>query len=236
MTALPAGEPELGPWTLRSVAQVAEEVLACARAARAASSRRGPLVVAVDGRSASGKSTLGAALQGAIEGSSLVHTDDVAWEHSFFDWHQLLVSGVLRPLAAGHDVAYRPQAWVARRREGAIGVSATTRVLVIEGVGASRQELTAWLDAALWVQSDVTLGRTRGIARDISLGRSPHEAERFWDEWMAEEQPFLARDRPWARADLAVLGTAGTDDAGPGQLLVSAPRRALEDRPADPAP
>jgi hypothetical protein len=30
--------------------------------------------------------------------SALVHTDDVAWRHSFFGWSDLLIEGVLKPL------------------------------------------------------------------------------------------------------------------------------------------
>ena len=50
--------------------------------------------------------------------------------------------------------------------------------------------------------------RRRGLERDASYGtRTPEEAEAFWDDWMTEEEPFYAADRPWERADLVVLGT-----------------------------
>ena len=65
----------------------------------------------------------------------------------------------------------------------------------------------------VWVQSDRTEARARGLARDASYGtRTPEEAEAFWDDWMTEEEPFYAADRPWERADLVVLGTP--PDAG----------------------
>ena len=52
----------------------------------------------------------------------------------------------------------------------------------------------------VWVQSDRTEARARGLARDASYGtRTPEEAEAFWDDWMTEEEPFRA-DRPWERA------------------------------------
>ena len=43
----------------------------------------------------------------------------------------------------------------------------------------------------------------------VKMGREgsievPAEAEKFWDEGMAEEIPFLNRHRPWERADLIV--------------------------------
>lgn len=220
-TRLPGEEPDLGPWRECSLARLAESVLAMASRRRQSSSRSGPLVVAVDGRSASGKTTLAAALHSFSDGAAVVHTDDIAWQHSFFDWDRLLVTALLEPVSAGREVVFRPEAWAANGRDGVIHLPAGRSLLLVEGVGASRRELASWLDAAVWVQSDAVDGRTRGIARDILLGREPDEAERFWDEWMGEEEPFLRRDRPWERVDLAVLGTAS---AGPDRWLVSPQR------------
>ena len=42
-----------------------------------------------------------------------------------------------------------------------------------------------------------SLNPLRGIARDGGT----REATEFWWEWSPEEQPFLAADRPWERAD-----------------------------------
>ena len=81
---------------------------------------------------------------------------------------------------------------------------ADARVLVLEGVGAGRASLATRADAVVWVQSDRNEARERGLRRDVELGRTPEEAERFWDEWMSAEEPFLAGDRPWERADLVV--------------------------------
>jgi hypothetical protein len=81
-------------------------------------------------------------------------------------------------------------------------------VLVLEGVGAGRGSLAARADVVVWVQSDHDEARERGLRRDVELGRSPEEAEAFWDEWMTAEEPFLAGDRPWGRADLVVSSRA----------------------------
>ena len=91
---------------------------------------------------------------------------------------------------------------------------ADVRVLVLEGVGAGRASLAAQADAVVWVQSDRDEARERGLRRDVELGRTGEEAERFWDEWMSAEEPFLARDRPWDRADLVVNSSAAEWAAG----------------------
>lgn len=59
------------------------------------------------------------------------------------------------------------------------------------------------VDSVVWVQADLERARARGITRD----GGDASAAAFWDEWMAEEFPFLAQQRPWERADVIVAGT-----------------------------
>jgi hypothetical protein len=191
-----AGEPEAGPWEARPIADVARDLLDLP-SARAT----GPCVIAVDGRSGAGKSTFAARVAEAVGGVAIVHSDDVAWHHSFFGWADLMRSGVLAPLRRGEDVAYRPPAWDERGRPGAIEASAGCAAVVVEGVGAGRRDLADLVDVLVWVQSDAHEARARGIERDGG-------DVAFWDEWEREEVPFLDRHRPWERADLIVAGTS----------------------------
>jgi hypothetical protein len=183
---LPDGEPDCGPWCPIALTDLYPTL-------------GRPRVLAVDGRSGSGKSTLVARLLATVPGAAVVHTDDVAWYHDFFDWADLLVDGVLVPWRAGRDVAYRPPAWDVRGRAGAITVSAEAPLLVVEGVGAGRRAFGSYVDTVIWVQTDRAVAARRGLERDDG-------DVAFWDEWEARERPFLAADRPWERADLVVSG------------------------------
>ena len=198
------GEPPAGPWRVASFGEFVGLVLG----PDAAPGRR-PRVIAIDGRSGSGKSTLAARLQNVMPASAIVRTDDVAWHHSAFGWAELLVEGVLELVRAGRAVHYRPPAWDARARPGAIEVPDGLDVVIVEGVGAGRRELAALVDTIVWVQSDFAESERRGIARDIALGVNGDRdaAIAFWHAWMAEELPFLARQRPWERATIIVAGT-----------------------------
>jgi hypothetical protein len=80
-------------------------------------------------------------------------------------------------------------------------VPAGCPLVVVEGVGVSRRDLTGWFELRLWVQSDRAEAYQRGVERD---GRP--DAEDFWAAWEAEEVPFLAADRPWERADAVLAG------------------------------
>lgn len=203
MTLL-AVEPVAGPWRVTTVDELAGIVLA-----GAGSLTGRPAVVAVDGRSAGGKTTLARRLSSAVPASAVVHTDDFAWQHSFFAWDELLTRGVLEPVRLGHAVHYRPPAWETHGRPGAIEVPAGLDLVVVEGVGAARRELADLLDAVVWVQSDFAEAERRGIARDLALGGhgGPEQTAAFWQEWMAHEVPFLERERPWERARVVVAGT-----------------------------
>ena len=187
--------------------------------------RAGARVVAVDGRSGAGKTTLAEWLAAALPRSVVVHTDDIAWFHARFDWAALMREGVLEPAVRGEAVAYRPPPWDARSRPGAVEVPADWDLLVIEGVGAGRAELAEVVDAVVWVQSDRDVSRARGIARDG--GDAAAVAE--WEDWQSEEVPFLARDRPWERAAVVVGGTGVAADLPPGWVLVAG-RPARRDR------
>ena len=180
-----------------------------------------PSLVLVDGRSAGGKTTF-ASLLAKLLGGAVVHTDDVAWNHSILGWEDALVTGVIEPWRRGEAVGYRPPGWVAHDRAGSVGIPAGVPV-VVEGVGAGRASLAPLADLVVWVQSDRALARTRGIERDASYGtRTVDEAEEFWDHWMTEEEPHLAADRPWERAGLVVL----TTPQGPGSTSGNDPASA----------
>jgi len=191
---LPDGEPRFGSWRVRPIDDVLRDVLGDLAG--------GPTLLAVDGRSGSGKTTVAERIVARVPGAAIVHTDDVAWYHAMFDWADPIADGVLAPLRRGEAVAFRPPPWDARGRPGAVTVPAGRPLVVVEGVGIARRGLAPFFDASVWVQADRTVAWARGLARD---GGDPAQ-EAFWHEWEAEEQPFLAADRPWERADVVVDG------------------------------
>jgi hypothetical protein len=210
--SLGPGEPAAGPWQVRPLADLLHMVLTAAGEPPGR-----PRVVAVDGRSAGGKTTIANRVRVAVPSSAVVHTDDVAWYESFFGWDTLLADGVLAPARRGEPVQFRPPAWDERSREGAIEVPADLDLLIVEGVGAARRELMPLLDAVVWVQSDMVEAERRGILRD---GGTP-EIAAFWHRWQAEELPFLAEDRPWERACVVVAGTVVLPHA-PHEVVLAA--------------
>lgn len=67
-------EPPAGPWRVEPLAWLVDLLLQTA-----GPMEERPPVIAVDGRSASGKSTLTERLCSGVRGGQVVHTDDIAW-------------------------------------------------------------------------------------------------------------------------------------------------------------
>jgi hypothetical protein len=186
-----------------------------------------PRVVAIDGRGGAGKTTLAQRLSTVVPGSAVVHTDDVAWHHAYFDWGAVLVENILRPLHRGEAVDFRPQAWITHGRPGSITVPAGAEFVWIEGTGIIREELAPWLDASMWMQGDLEEQERLLVARD---GDSPEQLEHVAN-WMREELPFMLREEPWARATVVVAGPAHLDHDPDTELVVAPP---TSPRPVEP--
>jgi energy-coupling factor transporter ATP-binding protein EcfA2 len=225
---LDRGEPPAGPWRVMPLVELAAMVL---EAIGPVVHR--PRIVAVDGRTASGKTTLARRLAGLVASSAVVHTDDVAWWHSAFDWSALMADGVLAPLRRGEAVTFRPPAWEARGRAGAVTVARGTSLLIVEGVGAGRRDIAHLVDAVIWVQSDRVIRDRREAAR-IAAGETDAELS---ESWVSEEVPFIADQRPWERAMVVVCGTPGlAHDADTEAVVANAPGRERTPRDGDDSP
>lgn len=187
-------EPPAGPWRAVPFADVVAELTAAAP----------NMVLAVDGRGSSGKTTLSARLQRFLgDRAATVHTDDIAWHHSVLDWDALLIEHVVEPFHRGDAIAYRPPGWVARGRPGAVVVPRDAEILIVEGVGSSRRSLAPHLAASVWVQSD----EPTIVARNWTRVDAGETTAADCEAWMAEENPFHAREAAWERATVITTGT-----------------------------
>ena len=223
---LAADEPEAGPWRVELLRTVATAVT---RRGPDGSSSGRPAVLAVDGRSNNGKTTVAARICDMVPGSVVIHTDDIAFAHSRFGWADLLIDGILVPVHQGQAVSYRPPRWDDHGREGSIEVPGGCPLLIIEGDGAGRREVAHLIDTLIWVQADEREAGRRAAARAANppaadlANKDPHGTPFDEEGWMAEEIPFNAAQRTWERADIIVCGTPEIPHDPSTQIVIAPP-------------
>ena len=154
-------------------------------------------IVAVDGAGGAGKSTLAELLSEALGAAPVVHTDDFASWDNPLDWWPRLLKEVLEPLARGETARYRRTNWGDDKYEE-WGQVAPSEFVILEGVSASREAFRPFLTYSIWVDAPPDLRLARGLERD------GEEARAQWEEWMAEEDRYVERERPQDRADLVL--------------------------------
>ncbi|GAA2744150.1 AAA family ATPase [Terrabacter aerolatus] len=162
------------------------------------------VVVALDGPSGAGKTTLASGVQLAL--SATAATAVVHMDHLYPGWDGLaeapglLTTEVLEPLARGDRAAYRVWSWVREEWAGTREVPAC-RFLVVEGCGSSVQPAGAYAAVSVFVDADVALRMRRGIERDGEAYRPQ------WLRWADQEATLFTADATRERADL-VLDTS----------------------------
>jgi uridine kinase len=172
-----------------------------------------PLLIALDGASAAGTSTLAAAV-GLRLSASVVAGDDFyrdlpeeqRWALTatqgvaeYFDW-QRLRHDVLEPLRAGRAARYRPFSWLP---EGGLDDRVVTLdpwpIVVLEGVYTGRPELRDLIDLAVLVQTPADERLRRLTARG-------HGNDAWWPRWGAAEDHYFTEICPAESFDLVVSG------------------------------
>jgi uridine kinase len=171
-------------------------------------------LVAIDGPGGAGKSTFAERLAGALGAAPVVHTDDFAsWDNQFEWWPRLQVE-VIDPLRAQRPGRYQRYDWTARDLAEWHEVPVAP-VVIVEGVGSGRRELTQVLAAIIWIETAAEVRLQRGIERD------GEELREFWNQWIAGETAHYAKDGTRDRADVIVDGNPRQQPAEPNRQYVA---------------
>ncbi|WP_235515472.1 AAA family ATPase [Curtobacterium sp. Leaf183] len=152
----------------------------------------GRSVVLVDGRSGTGKTTLGAALAREL-GAQLVHLDDV-----YPGWDGLraaadaVVSDVL-----GQPSGHRRWDWGASAPADWVALDPSAPI-VIEGCGALSRASAPLASVRVWLTADDAVRKRRALDRDGEVFRAE------WERWAHQEDAFIAAEHPEALADMVL--------------------------------
>lgn len=161
----------------------------------------GLVVIAIDGRSGSGKTQLAKSVIQLDPDISIIEI-----ENFYQGWHGLatgplrLAREVLRPWAAGLPGRARFWDWHAMEWEQRLREmpKPSSQKVLIEGCGAGAKTLDPFLSGLVWVEAPERVRYERAMARDGEVF-APH-----WREWADQEDELFATNNTAARADLIV--------------------------------
>jgi len=167
------------------------------------------VVVGIDGCGGAGKSTYARAIAGALviefddfyrPSATRLETGDPDIGGNF-EWRRLR-DQVLLPLRRGEEARYQRYDWGADAMAEWRAV-APSGIVIVEGNYSTRDELRDLYDYRIWVEAPREIRLARGLERGGIDTR-----ERWLEEWMPEEERYLAAQEPWRFADLVIDGTA----------------------------
>ncbi|MFC6569133.1 dephospho-CoA kinase [Actinoplanes utahensis] len=190
-----ATEPRAPGGTSAEAGTAAERIVAWAEGLPRPGAR--PRVIAVEGRSGAGKTTIARAV-GERLGAPVLHMDDLypGWD-GLRDGVRVLHDWVLVPLAAGRPAVWRRWDWAAGEYTGEHRVPDSDRV-VVEGVGSGGRVLRPYLAGVVWIECPTPERKRRALDRDGQT-YAPH-----WSRWARQEDAFYASDQVRETADLII--------------------------------
>ncbi len=167
-------------------------------------------LVAIDGPSAAGKSTLARQISERL-GCPIIEGDDFyadiddaeraeleaeeGYRH-YFDWRRLR-NEVLIPLSLGRPARYRPWDWSSGTGFGDEIKVKPGSVVIVEGIYMLRPQLLGYWDLMIWVDAPARLRHDRQLARN--------ENSLEWIErWTAAEKWYIKNLEPRKIADLVI--------------------------------
>jgi para-aminobenzoate synthetase len=176
--------------------------------------QRRPAIIAVDGRSGAGKTTLAvelATLLRAHHSVSLFHLEEIypGWE-GLVAGQQRYVETVLEPLREGRTAGWTAWDWI-HRTDGGKRTTEPAEIVIVEGVGAACAAARGLLDVVVWVEAAEEQRRLRALERDGDTYLP------YWELWAGQETAWLADDDVAAAADILVDGHQGP--AAPAGVL-----------------
>lgn len=169
-----------------------------------------PVLIAIDGRSGAGKTTLAVELAAILRRHrpvSLFHLEDVypGWD-GLAGGVERYIDTVLTPLSHGLPATWTAWDWAAAHH-GASRTTGVAPVVLFEGVGSSSGRAPDFLDAVIWVDAPSQARKQRALDRDGEV-YAP-----FWEVWAKQEEELLTEALMREAADVVVDATDGVAHA-----------------------
>lgn len=167
-------------------------------------------IILIDGRAASGKTSLAGRLAEAVfqvdkQLPKIIHMDDLypGWEGLRSGSHYL-IQNILNPLSAGKSASWQVWDW----ELGARGSKAEPgngwrefgggNLLIIEGCGSLSRQSHEIANLSIWVEAEISVRKERFSKRDGLA------FDGFWGIWAAQEDQFYEAESSRDLADYQI--------------------------------
>lgn len=168
---------------------------------------RGRVIVAIDGGSASGKTTLASTLEKMFN-ATVFHMDDFFLTPEMRTKERLGEAGgnvdrerfeseVLIPLSQGKTVNYRPFDCKTQGFKETVEVT-PKNLVIVEGAYSMHPSLSGYYDLSVFLEIDSEKQKERIIERN---GENAH---RFFETWIPLENTYFEKTKAKERCDLIV--------------------------------
>jgi len=159
-------------------------------------------IVVIDGPAGSGKTTLAKSLSGLLENCPIIHMDEIyeGWENALSPkTSQDLVEWIINPLLEDKSIEYLKYDWHLEQRIEKVVIN-NSKVMIIEGVGASVSEISKHACLKLWIEVNEETGINRVLTRD---GLQIQEQMK---KWQRQESKFFIENNSKENSDIWIDG------------------------------
>lgn len=125
-------------------------------------------LVAIDGPSGAGKTTLALELQECLDDAHIIHMDDLyaGWDEALNDdLYQRIESQIITPLLESNSARYQHFNWHSYKFEDWKELS-IPRYLILEGVGSAANAIRPWISLSVFLEVSDDIGLDRVRMRD----------------------------------------------------------------------
>lgn len=140
-------------------------------------------LIAIDGRSGSGKSYLAKKLSEVIPNVTIISLDE-------FDLYegdlniQKVINEVIEPI---------------KHEQG-------NKITLLEGIFSLNSKLESYYDLKIWVECTAETGYKRGLQRDKELNGIDN-SDKWINYWLPKEEEYIQTEKPQKKADFIIDGS-----------------------------